>query len=424
MHMHGPLFMESIINAVKTGRLSEKRLDESVRKILTAKFKLGLFENPCFDESKNKEILFNKSHQKTSLELARKSLVLLKNNGILPIHPDKYKKIFVTGPNAGNHVILGDWAIPQPDENVITVIEGLKQIAPATTFTTLDFDWNLRTMNPEKVKRAGAMARQADLAIVVVGENSMREHWSERTCGENADRSDIYLPGLQQELVEIIQKTGVPTIVVLINGRPLGVEWIAENVDALLEAWEPGSFGGQAISEVLYGQVNPSAKLPVTIPRHVGQIQSVYNQKTSASWFQYAIGRSDPLYPFGYGLSYTTFACENLKISKTEIRPDEPVTVSIDVTNTGNREGDEIVQLYIRDEYSSATRPVKELKDFKRVSLKNGERKTVSFQITPDKLAYYNADMKYGVEKGTFKIMIGSSSRDEDLQHQAIFSVK
>lgn len=416
MHMHGPLFQESIVKAVNEGRLSEERINESVRKILTAKFKLGLFENPYYDEGKSKETLFNALHQKTALEMARKSIVLLKNDGILPLDESKYKNVFVTGPNANTHVILGDWSVPQPDENVITVLEGLKKIAPNTNFTTLEFGWNLREMETSRIKQAAAMAKNADLAIVVVGENSMREHWMEKTCGENTDRMDINLPGLQQELVEEIYGTGVPTIVVLVNGRQLGVEWIAENLPALIEAWEPGSFGGQAIAEILYGKINPSGKLPVTVPRNVGQIQCVYNRKYTNMWAPYAIGESTPLYEFGYGLSYTQFKYENLKLSKPEINSKETVDISVDVTNIGEMEGDEVVQLYIRDDYSSATRPIKELKDFSRISLKKGEKKTVTFQLTPDKLAYYDAEMNYGVEPGTFKIMIGSSSRNEDLQ--------
>lgn len=420
MHMHGPEFMEGIISAVNTGKLTEKRIDESVHKILTAKFSLGLFENPYFDEVKSKEILFNDNHQKTALDMARKSIVLLKNDGILPLDVSKYKKVFVTGPNADTYVTLGDWAAPQPDENVVTVLEGLKKTSPNTAFSFLDFGWNLRTMDPAKIKEAGVMARQADLAIVVVGENSMREHWNDKTCGENTDRSDINLPGLQQELVEAIQKTGVPTVVVLVNGRPLGVEWIAKNASALVEAWEPGSLGGQAVAEILYGDINPSAKLPITIPRHVGQIQCIYNSKFTSSWFPYAIGESDPLFHFGYGLSYTTYSYDNLRVSSPEIAPDESVMVSMDITNTGNMDGEEIVQLYIRDEYSSATRPLKEMKDFKRIPLKKGEKKTVVFEVTPDKLAFYDVNMNYGVEKGTFKIMVGPSSRDEDLQSVAL----
>jgi beta-glucosidase len=276
-------------------------------------------------------------------------------------------------------------------------------------------------MDKDKVEKAGLLAKMCDLAIVVVGENSMREHWGDKTCGENTDRSDINLPGLQQQLVEKIVKSGVPTIVVLVNGRPLGVEWIAQNAAALIEAWEPGSFGGQAIAEILYGKVNPSAKLPITIPRHAGQIQTVYNHKFTNYWFPYALGESTPLYHFGYGLSYTTYKYDNLQVSDTVIPAKMGIcTVSVDVQNTGAYAGEEIVQLYIRDEYSSAVRPLKELKDFRRIALNPGEKQTVSFQLTPDKLAFYNAEMKYGVENGRFKIKVGSSSRDMDLLETSV----
>lgn len=420
MHMHGPDFFEGIVEAVEAGRIAEERIDESVRKILTAKFKLGLFEHPYNDEGESGNILFNKEHQATALEMARKSIVLLKNDNLLPLNAKKYKKVFVTGPNANTHVILGDWALPQPEENVVTILEGLRAVSPETEFSTLDLGWNLRKMEPNKIQEAGKMARQADLAVVVVGENSMREQWGDKTCGENTDRSDIDLPGLQEELVETIYNTGVPTVIVLVNGRQLGVEWIADHVPALVEAWEPGSFGGQAVAEILYGKVNPSGKLPVTIPRSVGQIQCIYNHKFTTGWFPYALGKSEPLYSFGYGLSYTKYKYDNLRIDKSEITKDEKVKVSVDVINIGAEDGEEIVQLYIRDNYSSVTRPVKELKGFQRIALKKGESKTVTFEVTPDKLAFYDADMKYGVEPGTFKIMVGPSSRDEDLQSVAL----
>ena len=416
MHMHGPGFMDHIIKAVKDGRISEERIHNAVRKILKAKFELGLFENPYYDEEKSKAVLFNPIHQETALELARKSIVLLTNNGTLPLDENRYKNVLVVGPNADSHAILGDWGLPQPDENMVTVLEGLRQISPSTSFHYFDVGWKIRKMEPEKVKEAGLLARKMDAAIVVVGENSMREEWMEKTCGENMDRSDINLPGLQEELVEEVYKAGIPVIVVLVNGRQLGVEWIADHVSALVEAWEPGSLGGQAVAEVLYGKVNPSGKLPVTVPRHVGQIQCVYNQKSANTWFPYALGNSDPLFCFGYGLSYTQFKYEALSINRTTMQPADTARLSINVTNAGNMDGDEVVQLYIRDDYSSATRPLKELKDFKRIHLKKGETQTVSFDITPEMLSYYDANMQYGVEKGTFTIMVDSSSRNDDLQ--------
>ena len=416
MHMHGPGFMKHIIDAVKNGQVSGKRVDDAVRKILKAKFELGLFEDPFYDEGKSKEVLFCDKHRKTALQLSRESMVLLTNKGILPLDERKYKNILVAGPNADSHAILGDWGLPQPEGNMVTILDGLKKVSPSTAFHFLDMGFNIRKMDAAKIVQAGKMARRMDAAIIVVGENSMREHWLDKTCGENMDRSDIDLPGLQQELVEEVYKAGIPVIVVLVNGRQLGVEWIANHVSALVEAWEPGSMGGQAVAEVLYGEVNPSGKLPVTVPRHVGQLQCVYNHKSANTWFPYALGNSDPLFYFGYGLSYTHYRYDNLKLEKSVITPDGSTSVSVDVSNIGDRDGDEIVQLYIRDDYSSATRPVKELKGFRRVHLKKGETRTVTFEITPDLLAYDDAEMNYGVEKGTFTLMLGSSSRDEDLR--------
>lgn len=416
MHMHGPDFYYKVIELVKEGRISEDRINQSCRKILEAKFKLGLFENRFADLKKVKSTVFTKEHQFTALDAARKSIVLLKNNGILPLDATKYKNIFVTGINANDQGIMGDWALPQPEKNIVTVLQGLKNIAPQTSFTFTDFGWNVRKMEQTKVTEAAAMAKKADLNIVVVGEHALRNNWTEKTGGEDTDRSDIALAGLQQELVEKVYASGKPTIVILVNGRQLGVGWISENVEALLEAWEPGGFGGQAIAEILYGKVNPSAKLPVTIPRHVGQLQQFYNHKPSMYFHPYTIGPSTPLYPFGYGLSYTTYNYKNLKLSKYTIAKDEAVTVSVEVSNTGKVDGEEIVQLYIRDEYSSASRPVKELKDFARVTLKAGETKSVNFSLPASKLAYYDKDMKWGVEAGNFKIMVGRSSADADLQ--------
>ncbi len=414
MNMHGPEFYQNVIDLLREKKLSEERINESCRRILEVKFRLGLFENPFTNETSASKTLFNKNHQKTALEAARKSIVLLVNNGILPLSEKKYKKVLVTGTNADNQTILGDWAYIQPYDNVTTVLEGLKQTAPETQFTFLDQGWNLRKMSKDKITQAVEIARSSDLAIVVVGENSLRENWMEKTCGEETDRSDINLVGLQEDLVEYIKATGVPTIVILVNGRQIGVEWIADNVDALIEAWEPGSFGGQALAEILYGKVNPSGKLPVTIPRNVGQLQMVYNRKPSM-FRPYAIGESSPLFSFGYGMSYTKYTYSNLVVSPDKIYKEGTIQVSVDVTNTGEVDGEEIVQLYIRDVYSSATRPVKELKDFKRLSLANGQKKTVAFAVPTQKLAFYDKNMKWVVEPGDFEIMVGGSSLDKDL---------
>ena len=278
-----------------------------------------------------------------------------------------------------------------------------------------DYGDDVRQNSPEKVKAAANMARKSDLAIVVVGENPLR-YQKTKTCGENIDRMSLDLLGTQEELVKAIHATGVPTIVVLVGGRPLSVNWIAENVPALIQAWEPGSFGGTALANILTGKVNPSAKLPISIPRHAGQIQMIYNHKPSQYFHKYKDGASTPLYAFGYGLSYTSFEISAPLLSKSKIGDKEEVSVSVEVKNTGAMEGTEVVQLYIRDLYSSATRPIKELKDFARVSLKPGESRTISFTVTPDKLAFFNREMQYVVEKGEFEIMVGSSSMDKDLK--------
>ena len=224
------------------------------------------------------------------------------------------------------------------------------------------------------------------------------------------------LLGTQEELVKAIHATGVPTIVVLVGGRPLSVNWIAENVPALIQAWEPGSVGGTALANIISGKVNPSAKLPISIPRHAGQIQMIYNHKPSQYFHKYKDGPSSPLYAFGYGLSYTKFEISAPVLSRNKIANNQSVNVSVQVKNIGKLEGTEVVQLYIRDIYSSATRPIKELKDFARVSLKPGESKTVNFTITPEKLAFFNREMHYVVESGVFEIMVGSSSMDKDLK--------
>lgn len=419
MHMHGPGFMEGVIELVKEGKLTEAQVDRACRAILEAKFKLGLFENPFVDLKKTQKTLFCKEHKATALEAAEKSIVLLKNEGLLPLDFSKYKNILVTGPNADNHTVLGDWTLQQPDKNVVTILDGICQVAGKEKVVYYNYGDDVRQNSPEKVKEASELAKKADLAIVVVGENPLR-YQKTKTCGENVDRMSLDLLGTQELLVKEIHKTGVPTIVVLVGGRPLSVNWIAQNVPALVQAWEPGSLAGTAVANILTGKVNPSAKLPISIPRHAGQIQMIYNHKPSQYFHKYKDGASTPLYAFGYGLSYTTFAYGNLKLSNDKASSTDSFKASVELSNTGKLEGTEIVQLYIRDDYSSATRPIKELKDFMRVTLKPGEKRTVEFTISPDKLAYYNRAMKYGVEPGTFTIMVGSSSMDKDLQKAKI----
>ena len=423
MHMHGVEWNKAVVELVNEGKIPESRIDESVSRILYTKFRLGLFEEPFADEEKTDIIRLSDEHRQTALEAARNSIVLLKNDGILPLAKNEYKNVLITGINANDQNIMGDWSAIQDDENVITIVEGLKQVSPKTNFSFVDQGWDPRNMNPKKVDEAVRVARKSDLNIIVAGEYMMRHRWNDRTCGENIDRQDINLVGLQNELIERVYKTGVPTILVLVTGRPLSVEWADENLPAIVQAWEPGMTGGQAVAEVLYGEVNPSAKLSVTMPRNVGQIQITYNAKPSAKFIPNVLSTMDPLYPFGFGLSYTEYKYSNLVIKNSELAKNENLEITVDVANVGKVAGTEIVQIYIRDKYASVTRPVKELKDFARVELAAGETKSVSFSIPQSRLAFYNIDLKKVVEAGEFDLFVGASSMDKDLLKSS-FTVK
>lgn len=423
LHMHGVHWNELVCELVREGRIPESRIDESVRRILGIKFRLGLFEQPFADPATTMQVRLCPEHRQTALEAARQGVVLLKNDGLLPLNENKYRKVLVTGINADDHNILGDWTAVQKPENVTTILEGLKEISPKTEFVFVDQGWDPQSMSRAKVDEAVAKARKCDLNIVVAGEHMFRGNWSRKTCGEDTDRSDIDLVGLQTELIQRIYATGVPTVVVLVTGRPLSIEWVADNIPAVLNAWEPGMYGGQAVAEILYGKVNPSAKLPMTMPRTVGQTQIIYNHKPSQYFHPYVVTPSTPRYPFGYGLSYTTYEYSELTLSSNEMAKDGSLKVSVEVSNVGKMAGTEIVQLYLRDCFSQVTRPVKELKDFARVTLEPGETKVVEFTITPDKLEFLDKNMKPIVEPGDFIVMVGASSADKDLK-KAVFCVK
>ena len=412
MHMHGPHFLENIVELVKEGRMSIERVNEASEKILRAKFKLGLFENRYVDLTKVDNRIFTKQHKQTALDAARHSITLLKNkDGILPLKKAN-KKIFVTGPNANNPTILGDWHFEQPEQNVITIYEGIQQLAPSYGYEVNFFDsgQNLRDIETNDIKLAAQMAGDADYAVVVVGENSLRYKWKQKTAGENMARADLKLPGRQLELVKEIYKTGTPILLVLVNGRPISEPWLQENIPAIVETWEPGSLGGQALAEILFGEVNPSGKLPLTIPRSVGQLQMIYNHKPSQYFHKYAFEKTKPLYRFGFGLSYTTFSISKPNLSTSKWDGTGKVVVEVDVKNTGDREGMETVQLYIRDLYSSVTRPVLELKGYKKVNLAPGETKRLSFTLILNDFAFYDSEMKYKAEKGDFNIFVGNSA--------------
>ena len=415
MHMHGIHWNEEVVELVKEGRIPESRIDESVRRILTAKFRLGLFENPYCDAEEGRKIRMCEEHRATALEAARNSIVLLKNDGILPLDVKKYKRVLVTGINADDENIMGDWAAPQKPENVTTILEGLREVAPQTDFLFVDQGNTPKRMKQENVDKAARLARTVDLNIVVAGETSLRARRGGKTCGENQDRAEIHLYGLQQDLVKKVYASGKPTILVIVAGRPQAVVWEDEHLPAIVCAWEPGMVGGQAVAEILYGKVNPSAKLAITFPRSSGQIQMYYNHKPSHYRYKLQDLPNKPLYHFGHGLSYTTYEYSDLQLSKSEIAANENIEASVTVKNTGKRDGVEIAQLYIRDCISDVTRPVKELKGFERVALKAGESKRITFTLTPEHLRYYNLDMERVVEPGAFNVMVGASSSDKDL---------
>jgi len=417
MHMHGPYFLEYITELVKENKISKKRIDESARKILLAKFKLGLFEDPFIDLTKVNKNLFTKEHQNTSLEIARKSIVLLQNKkGNLPLIKSKKTRILVTGPNANNHSILGDWTKPQPEENVVTIFEGIKKIGSQKGFEVDFHDSNSDILNitPTDILSTVSIAKDYDYVFVVVGDNSLRHLKNKKTAGENMARANLNLAGNQLNLVKSLDKLSNELIVIYVNGKPIAEPWIAENINSVIEAWEPGSFGGQAVGEIIFGDVNPSGKLPLTFPRSVGQLQMVYNHKPSQYFHKYAKEKITPLYPFGHGLSYSEFKYSDMEVNKP-ISENSLINVSFIISNNSDSFGDEVVQLYFRDSYSSVTRPVKELLKYKRVSLKPRESKRISFSIPVKDLAFYDLNMKLCVEKGNFEFMVGGSSKNKGL---------
>ena len=420
MHMHGPNFPELVVELVNEGVLSEERVNYACSKILEAKFKLGLFENRFVDEDDISKKIFNQHHTETALKLARQGIVLLKNNDVLPLVSPKNSKnkILVTGPNANNQSILGDWHSAQPDENVYTVFEGIKKIGTEMGYL-VDYhnsNENIKRISEKDITKTIEIANEYDLVVLVVGDNSMRYKWNQKTAGENTARAELNLAGKQLELAMRLKESGKNIIVVYVNGRPISEPWISENINAIIEAWEPGSYGGLAVAEIMFGKINPSGKLPLTVARSVGQLKMFYNHKHSMYFRDYAMQTNKPLYSFGFGLSYTKFDISTPKLNSSKFKKGI-LSVSVNVKNVGEIAGDEIVQLYISDKYSSITRPVKELKAYQRVSLKPGELKEIVFELNKSAFAYYDSEMNYVVEAGDFDILVGNSSRDEDLKN-------
>ena len=415
----------TLLDQVQRGIVPQSQLDRAVSDVLAAKFRLGLFENPYVDPDYAERTTNGPEHRALALQVAQKSMVLLKNDkNLLPLDLTKLKTIAVVGPNAdGLH--LGGYS--RNPVRGVTILQGIQErvgpkakvlYAEGCRFTNKHQDWHgwfddsVELVDPktqeDKIKEALAIAKNADVAILVIGENEStnREAWSERHRG---DRDSLDLLGAQNDLVKAIVETGTPTVVLLINGRPLSINYVAEHVPAILEGWYLGEEGGTAAANVLFGDANPGGKLPITFPRSVGDLPDFYNRKPSANR-SYAFSTRQPLFPFGYGLSYTTFKFENLRVQPSTIQSGGTAKVSVDVINTGLREGDEVPQMYIHQKIASVTRPIKELKGFQRTTLKAGETKTVEFTITPESLSMLNTDMHRVVEPGIFEIMVGPNS--------------
>ncbi|MEY2393859.1 MAG: beta-glucosidase, partial [Acidobacteriaceae bacterium] len=415
----------TLLNQVKQGVVPESELNRAVARVLATKFRLGLFENPYVDPDHAERTTNSAEHRQLALKAAQKTIVLLKNDkNLLPLDLSKLQTIAVIGPNADGLHLGGYSRMPA---HSVTILQGIQDrvgskakvvYAEGCRFTDKHQDWhgwfddNVQLVDPasqaDKIKQAIDVAKSADLAILVIGENEStnREAWSEQHRG---DRDSLDLLGAQNDLVKAVVETGTPTIALLINGRPLSINYIAEHSPAILEGWYLGQEGGTAAANVLFGDVNPGGKLPITFPHSVGDLPDFYNHKPSANR-SYAFSTRQPLFPFGYGLSYTTFKFENLRVEPAHIQPGGIAKVSVEVTNTGTREGDEVPQLYIHQKIASVTRPVMELKGFQRITLKPGEKKTVEFSITPDTLSMLNVDMHKVVEPGLFEIMVGPSS--------------
>ena len=412
MEMVGRLFNKHGAELLKAGKLRQSTIDEAVRRILRIKFRLGLFEHPYTDESLEEKAFLTPENRAAAREIASRSMVLLKNDHeTLPLSKS-IRSIAVIGPLADNQrAPLGWWSGDGKDENTVTPLAGIKAKVSPQTKVSYTKGCEIEGGTTDGFAAAIAAARQAEVAIVFVGE-------AKEMVGEAASRSSLDIPGHQMDLVKAVQATGKPTVVVLVNGRPLTIGWIAENVPAILEAWMGGTESGNAIADILFGNVNPGAKLPVTFPRVVGQVPIYYNHMNTGrppeTNNRYTSKYLDipwtPLFPFGYGLSYTQFKLSNLRLSAQQIRPDGNVTVSVEIENTGRRAGDEVVQLYIRDVASSVTRPVKELKGFQRITLRPGERQRVEFTLSSEQLGFYNREMKFMVESGDFKGFVGTSS--------------
>ncbi|MEO8362334.1 MAG: glycoside hydrolase family 3 N-terminal domain-containing protein [Vicinamibacteria bacterium] len=411
----------TLIESVKSGRISEGTLDRAVARLLRVKFLAGLFENPYVDPDRAASVSNTPAHQAVALDAARRALVLLKNDkSVLPLDRSKLKSIAVIGPNAKGVRLGGYSSLPGRGVDILQGItdkagtgvrvlysEGVRITEHEPNWTADSVTFGDPVKNRQRIKEAVAVAKQADLSILVIGtnESTSREAWADNHLG---DVADLRLSSQQDELFEAVTALGKPVVVVLINGRPLAIPRIAEAASAILEGFYLGQEGGTALAEVIFGDYNPGGKLPITFPRDVGQLPVYYGRKPT-SFRSYLDAPRGPLFAFGFGLSYTTFAVENLTLSQDKIGPGGHITATVEVANTGSRAGDEVVQLYVHDRVSSVTRPVQELRGFERVTLAAGERRKVVFTIGPEALQFTDEQMNRVVEPGLFDIMVGSS---------------
>lgn len=425
MEMSGEMFGKHLVEAVHAGQLEEEVLDRAVRRVLTLKFRLGLFESPYADPDRAERVIGSAEHVELARKLAGEGIVLLKNEGVLPLAPGA-GKIAVIGPNADvGYNQLGDYTSPQPRDKVTTVLGGIRtKLADTPEQVLYAPGCRIKGDSREGFEFALSTAEQADTVVMVVGGSSARDFGegsidlktgaskvtgnseSDMDCGEGIDRLSLSLSGVQLELIQEIHKLGKPLVVVYINGRPIAEPWIDEHADAILEAWYPGQEGGHAVADILFGDVNPSGRLTVSIPKHVGQLPVYYNGKRSRGK-RYLEADSQPRYPFGFGLSYTEFTYDKLSVSSDSIHKNEEVQVRVEVKNTGQRAGAEVVQLYVTDVASTVTRPGKELKGFRKVFLQPGEAQTVEFTVGPEQLQYIGANYEPVVEPGEFQVHVG-----------------
>lgn len=411
MDMQGIQYREHLTGLVQSGQISTATLDQAVRRVLRIKFQLGLFEKPFVEPDREKAILLNPAHLKTAREVAQQAIVLLKNDRqILPLSKT-ITSIALIGPLAKADLdLLGCWFGRGEAEEVTTVFAGIQAKLPAATKLYYNAGCAINGTRGNNLDAAVKLACQAAVAILVVGESA-------EMSGEAASRSNLDLPGLQLDLIKAVHATGTPTVVVLMNGRPLSIPWMVDNIPAIVETWQLGTTAGQAIADVLFGDYNPGGKLPVTFPLTVGQVPIYYNYKNtgrpaSAEKFtsRYIDIPSAPLFPFGFGLSYTQFAYRDLKVEPAVIFPGEKVSCRVLVQNTGSRSGDEVVQLYVQDVVGTYSRPVKELKGFQRITLAPGETREVEFTLESEQLGYFTDELKYVVEPGWFKVWLATNS--------------